>query len=126
MRREPYPCMAMATLPRSAQSAPRVGAVGRAVPPNYVTQAEVTTILREWWRDRPEVLGRFESLQRAVRVEGRHFAQPAEAYSGREPFAERNASYTRVALDLGEAAVREALARASLAPSAVDHLFFVT
>jgi alkylresorcinol/alkylpyrone synthase len=82
--------------------------------------------LREWWKDEPAIVERFGSLQRAVRVEGRYFSRAVDAYTGREPFADRNEEWTRIALDLGETAVRDALGRAGLAPVDIDHLFFVT
>jgi alkylresorcinol/alkylpyrone synthase len=61
-----------------------------------------------------------------VQVAGRYLAVPIDEYKRLGSFARRNEAWTRVAVDLGEAAMRDALRRADLAPSHVDHLFFVT
>ena len=69
---------------------------------------------------------RLEALHRAVQVSGRHLALPLAAYRDLRTFAARNDAWTAAAVDLGELAVRDALARAGLSPSDVDHLVFVT
>jgi alkylresorcinol/alkylpyrone synthase len=59
-------------------------------------------------------------------VGGRHLALPLPEYVGLDTFAKCNDAFVRVGAEVGEAAVRDALARAGLAPSDVGHLFFVT
>jgi alkylresorcinol/alkylpyrone synthase len=59
-------------------------------------------------------------------VGGRYLALPLAEYATLGGFGKRNDAYLRVALEVGEAAVRDALTRAGLAPRDVGHLLFVT
>ncbi len=61
-----------------------------------------------------------------MRVSGRHLAVPLETYKELTSFARRNEVWARVAVDLGEEAVRAALRQAGLAPRDLDHILFVT
>ena len=114
------------TTKRPLRAPVRIRAVGRALPEHYATQETLIAALRGAW-DRahfnPE---RLEELHRAVQVSGRHLALPLAAYRDLTSFAGRNEAWKRAAVDLGEAAVRDALRLAGLAPADVDHLFFVT
>jgi alkylresorcinol/alkylpyrone synthase len=105
---------------------PRIAAVGRALPPNYVDQETLIAAFRQLWGQQHYNVDRLEQLHHAVGVGGRHLALPLEDYARLGSFAAANAAWTRVALDLGEAASRAALAGAGLAPADVDHVFFVT
>jgi alkylresorcinol/alkylpyrone synthase len=118
----------MASFPGPSASAPSplVRAVGRALPPNYVDQETLIATFRAHWEKKHFNLDRLEDLHRAVRVSGRHLALPVEEYLPLDTFAKSNAAWIRCATDVGEAAVRDALARAGLGPRDVDHLFFVT
>ena len=57
---------------------------------------------------------------------GRYLALPLAEYAALGGFGARNQAYLRVALEVGEAAVRDALTRAGLTPRDVGHLLFVT
>ncbi len=100
--------------------------MGRALPPHFADQETLIAAFREAWSGAHFNVERLEELHRAVQVSGRYLALPIEAYKGLASFARRNEEWTRVAVDLGEAAVREALRCADLSPEDVDHLFFVT
>lgn len=104
----------------------RIAAVGRASPPHYYDQDQLVAALREHWAERHYNLNRLEGLHRNVLVGGRHLALPIEDYARLRSFGDANDAWIRVALDTGETAVRDALARAGLAPHDVDALFFVT
>lgn len=104
----------------------RIAAVGRAFPPHYYDQDQLVAALREHWAERHYNLNRLEGLHRNVLVGGRHLALPIEDYARLRSFGDANDAWIRVALDTGETAVRDALARAGLAPHDVDALFFVT
>jgi alkylresorcinol/alkylpyrone synthase len=106
--------------------APRVTAVGRALPRNYLDQEQVIAALRALWSAKHFNVERFEELHRAVQVSGRHLALPLEDYPGLDSFAKCNDAWIAAAEDLGESATRDALARAALTPREVDHVFFVT
>jgi alkylresorcinol/alkylpyrone synthase len=105
---------------------PAILAVGRALPPHYADQETLIAAFAEHWRRHHFNLERLAELHRATRVGGRHLALPIGEYQALDSFAKRNAAFLRVGAEVGEAAVRDALARAGLAPTDVDHLFFVT
>ena len=107
-------------------SSPRILSVGKALPPHYVEQDALLAAFRELWGEKHFNLERLEQIHRAVRVGGRHLALPLEAYQGLESFAARNAAWIEAAVAVGTDAVRSALLAADVAPSQVDHLYFVT
>jgi alkylresorcinol/alkylpyrone synthase len=97
-----------------------------AMPPNYVDQATVIARLRQHWADRKPILRRLDELQRAVMVEGRHFALPISEYEPLDTFAKRNRRWKEVAAELGCEAVSAALEQAGISRSEVDHFLFTT
>jgi alkylresorcinol/alkylpyrone synthase len=110
----------------SPQSAPSLRTVGRVLPPHYASQEELIAAFRELWATKHFNLERLEDLHRAVNVSGRHLALPLREYFPMVGFQQRNDAWIRVASELGEQVVRQALERAGLTPRDVDHLFFVT
>lgn len=107
-------------------SEPRVRAVARALPPHFASQDELVAALRALWSKEHYNVERLEDLHRSVQVGGRHLALPVHEYAALTTFRQRNDAWTRAALDLGETALRRALDDAGVAPSELDHLFFVT
>ncbi len=105
---------------------PLIAAVGRALPKHYADQETLIAAFRDAWGGAHFNVERLEELHRAVQVSGRHLAVPIEQYKELASFARRNEVWVEVAVDLGEAAVRDALRRAALEPQDVGHLFFVT
>ncbi|BDG10133.1 type III polyketide synthase [Anaeromyxobacter paludicola] len=105
---------------------PVVLSVGRALPEHHVDQETLIAVFRELWSRKHHNAARLEDLHRAVGVGGRHLALPLSEYPPLDTFAKCNDAWLRVAVDLGERAVRDGLARAGLAPADVDQLFFVT
>lgn len=110
----------------SSRAPARIRAVSRALPKHYADQESLTAALSEAWGEAHFNPERLEALHRAVQVSGRHLALPLAAYRDLTSFAARNDAWTWAAVDLGEAAFRDALARAGLSPADVDHLVFVT
>jgi alkylresorcinol/alkylpyrone synthase len=108
------------------RNAMNIASVGRALPRHGYAQEEITAFLREQWSERKSVVDRLEELHRNVRVERRHLALPLEAYPRLERFGQFNDAWIEAALDLGERALRDALARAGLAVRDVDAVFFAT
>ncbi len=104
----------------------RILAAAKALPPHEVDQETLLAAFRTHWGEKHFNLDRLEQLHRAVRVGSRHLALPLEQYAALESFAARNDAWTRVAVEVGEEAVRKALLAADVAPAQVDHLFFVT
>lgn len=107
-------------------SAPAILSVGTALPPHYADQASLVARFRTHWGKRHFNLDRLEQLHRAVRVGGRHLALPLDEYEKLPGFAARNDAFQRVAVEVGEAALRGALEGAGLKPADLDALFFVT
>ncbi|HWG85865.1 MAG TPA: hypothetical protein VNT60_10340, partial [Deinococcales bacterium] len=56
----------------------------------------------------------------------RYWSAPLDYFLTERSWPERNDLYSRVAVDLGEAAARQALARARLEPRDVDAIIFVS
>jgi alkylresorcinol/alkylpyrone synthase len=100
--------------------------VGRALPTNYLDQAQILAALRGLWASRHFNVDRLEDLHRAVRVKGRHLALPLEAYPELDRFSRQNEAWLSCAQELGAAAVEDALARAGVAAAEVDHFLTVT
>ena len=104
----------------------RIAAVGKALPPNYYGQDELLAAFRQLWSGRVRNLDRLERLHRNVLVGGRHLALPLEEYHELETWGDSNNAWIRVAQDVGEAAIRQALERAGLGVDEIDAIIFVT
>lgn len=104
----------------------RIAAVGRALPPHFYDQETLLAALKKRWSLRYLNLERLERLHQNVLVGGRHLALPIEEYDALTTWGRANDAWIRVAQEVGEAAVRDALGRAGLATSDVDALLFVT
>jgi alkylresorcinol/alkylpyrone synthase len=105
---------------------PSILSVGRALPPNFVDQETLIAALSAYWGQRHFNVERLADLHRATRVGGRHLALPLAEYPALDTFAKCNDAFLRVGAEVGERAVRDALAKAGLEPGDVDHLLFVT
>jgi alkylresorcinol/alkylpyrone synthase len=110
----------------SAPPPPRILAVGRALPPNHVDQETLTAALTAHWSKQHFNAERLAQIHRAALVGGRHLALPLAEYASHDTFGKKNDAFIRVGLEVGEAAIRDGLARAGLTPGDVDHLYFVT
>jgi alkylresorcinol/alkylpyrone synthase len=105
---------------------PVILAVGRALPANYVDQEALTAALTAHWSRQHFNAERLGQIHRASLVAGRHLALPLAGYAALDSFGKKNDAWIRVAQEVGEAAIRDALGRAGLATGDVDHLWFVT
>ena len=104
----------------------RIASVGRSLPANYYSQEALLAALREFWGTRFHNPRRLDDLHRRVLVGGRHLALPMEDYPKLSSFDEANDVFIRDAVNLGERAIRDALARANLEPRDIRHVFFVS
>ena len=104
----------------------RIAAVGAAFPPNYYDQDQLIAAFREHWGKRHKNLDRLERLHRNVLVGGRHLALPMEEYPRLETWGQANDAWIRVASQVGEDAVRDAVARAGVPWERVGAFFSVT
>ena len=92
----------------------RIVSAASAFPEHYYSQEMLLAALQEYWGDQienPQVLRR---LHRHVSVDGRFLALPKEEYLKMKTWGEANHHWIRTAKELGEKAVRGALADAGL------------
>lgn len=104
----------------------RIASVGRALPIHRYRQEELFEALRAHWGSRFQNPARLEQLHQNVSVRSRHLALPLEDYPKLDSFGAANDAWIRCAVDLGEEAIGDALARAGLRPDQIDHLFFAS
>jgi alkylresorcinol/alkylpyrone synthase len=88
----------------------RIAGVGVAFPPHYYTQDELLTAFTRHWEGAHFNASRLERLHQSVMVGGRHLALPIDEYEPLADWGMANDAWIRVASDVGEAAVRDALA----------------
>ncbi|MGH7906652.1 MAG: type III polyketide synthase [Candidatus Binataceae bacterium] len=105
--------------------AAKIVSVGTALAPNYITQDELTAALRRVWVEHGGATEKFDRLQRALGVRGRFLAMPLGDYPPRS-FAAANKVWSQAAPELCIAAATDALERAHLEPSGIDHIFFIS
>jgi alkylresorcinol/alkylpyrone synthase len=104
----------------------RIAGVGKAFPPHYYDQeALLAGFIRHWSRRHPH-FDRLESLHRRVLVGGRYLALPMEEYEQIATWGQANDAWIRVAQEVGERAVADALDCAGLTVADVGALIFVT
>ncbi|KAK3058532.1 hypothetical protein LTR09_000096 [Extremus antarcticus] len=116
-----------AQTPRNEHAkATRATAVGRAVPKYYYDQATLTKALLGMWDTSHQNFDRIAKLHENVHVSGRYTALPIERYAQPRSFKDNNDAYIEVAVELGAAAINEALRKAGLKASDIDHIFFVS
>jgi alkylresorcinol/alkylpyrone synthase len=105
---------------------PTILSVGRALPPHRVDQATLTAALVAHWSRQHFNADRLTQIHQAALVSGRNLALPLSDYAALDSFGKKNDAWIRVAQEVGEAAVRDALGRAGLSTQDVDQLWFVT
>jgi len=103
-----------------------IASVGRAFPTHYYSQGELLDALKGAWRGQMFNLDRLERLHQNVLVSGRYLALPLEEYSRLETWGDANDAWIDVALDVGEAAIRDAAEAAGIELNEIDALFFAT
>lgn len=104
----------------------KIAGVGKAFPPHYYPQEELLAAFRRVWSSKMGNQKRLESLHRNVLVGGRYLALPLEEYETLGGWGEANEAWIRVAVEVGERAVREALNHSGLTAADVDSLIFVS
>lgn len=104
----------------------RIASVAAVLPRHRYRQHELTEAFARLVL--PDGHGRnvLERFHQASRVEHRHLARPIEAYAELDGFGAANDTFVDVGLELGESAVRRALARAGLRPADVDVIMSVS
>jgi alkylresorcinol/alkylpyrone synthase len=91
-----------------------------ALPPHRYAQRELTEAFAEVVLPPGEDRRLLERLHAATSVQYRHLALPLETYAGLDGFSATNDAFIAVGTELGEVAVRDALAQVGLGPADVD------
>lgn len=103
-----------------------IASVGTALPPHYYDQERLLGVFKRQWSQKHHNTARLDRLHRNVLVGGRHLALALEEYEQLRTWGQANDAWIRVAQQLGEAAIGEALDRARLQVADVDALITVT
>jgi alkylresorcinol/alkylpyrone synthase len=104
----------------------RIASAASAFPKHYYTQRVLLDRLQDYWGDQlknPLLLAR---LHRNVTVDGRYLAIPAEQYVDIKTWGQANDIWIKVAQELGEQALCQALQTAGLKPQDLGALLFTT
>ncbi len=104
----------------------KIASVDRAFPPHYYDQESLREALGRVWSRKLFNPRRLRQLHENVLVGGRHLALPIEDYERLDSWGAANDAWIRVAEDVGERAVRDALERAGLTPDEVDSFIFTS
>lgn len=104
----------------------RIVAVAPVLPEYSYSQAEITRELVPLISSDPGRRAVMERMHAAAGIGTRHTALPLEQYRDLGSFGESNDIFIRVATDLAERALADALAQAGLAASDVDFVMFTS
>lgn len=104
----------------------RIAAVAPVLPEYNYSQAEITRELAPLISSDPTRRAVMERMHAATGIGTRHTALPLEQYRDLGSFGESNDIFIRVATDLAERALADALAQAGLAASDVDFVMFTS
>lgn len=105
---------------RNARGAPHIAGTAVAFTPHRYNQDEVARELTEFAEPG------FMRFARTAGVDHRNLALPLPRYPKLTGFTEANNAYLEVAVDLGEQAIRKALAAANIEPYDVDAIVMVS
>lgn len=104
----------------------RIAAVAPVLPEHSYSQQEIIAVMGPLLSPDPRRRALIERMYASSTVERRYSALPLERYIDLGGLTESNAEWVRVATDLGERAVRQALDSAGLRPEDVDLLLFTS
>lgn len=104
----------------------RVLSVAPVLPPHSYDQQTLTDAFAEVVLPAGADRRVLDRLHEATGVRRRHLALPLEAYAGLEGFGAANDAFIQVGAELGERAIRAALATAALQPADVDLVMTTT
>jgi alkylresorcinol/alkylpyrone synthase len=104
----------------------RIVSVASALPDNRYPQAVITEAFGALVVPDPGARALLRRFHAAAGVDHRNLALPLEEYPGLAGFGDTNDAFIRVGTELGERAVRDALAAVGLGPGDVDLIMSVT
>lgn len=107
-------------------SAPRIQAVATAAPPFQVSQNQAKSFAANFFKEGFKDLQRLLPVFDRTAIRTRHLACPIEWYAEPHSFAETNAIYQKMALELAAQAATEAFRRAEVQAEEIGLVVFVS
>jgi alkylresorcinol/alkylpyrone synthase len=104
----------------------RIASVGTAYPPHRYSQAAISEALTARWQDRLEEPRLINRLFINCGVKFRNLVFPLHVYENLSGFGPTNDAWIVAALELGEKAICNALARINLSPEDISAIFFAS
>src|ERR1700753_2917460 len=101
----------------------RIASVGTAYPPHRYSQAAISEALTARWQDRMEEPRLINRLFVNCGVEFRNLVFPLHVYENLSGFGPTNDAWIVAAVELGEKAITNGLARSARAPADVPAIF---
>jgi len=103
-----------------------IAAAAHALPEHAYPQADIMAVIAPMVTADPSKRALLRRLHGSSRVETRHLVMPIDRYRDATTFSQSNGRFIRVATDLLERALREALDSAGVGPQDVDYLMFTS
>jgi len=113
-------------LPMNNNTTAHIVAAASVFPNYYYRQEEITAAMQKLWMDRPSSLERLAALHQNMQIRGRYLALPLEEYLRPSGFRERNDTWIRIALELGEKAICQLLDQSNMAAEEINQIAFTT
>jgi len=104
----------------------KIAATAHALPEHTYPQADITAVIAPMVTANRRTQALLRRLHASSRVETRHLVMPIDRYRDATTFSQSNGKFIRVATDLLERALRDALDAAGLRPHDVDYLMFTS
>ncbi len=105
---------------------PTIQAIATAVPPYRLAQEDARQFATMLFRGRVHQLDRLVSVFEHTLIEHRHLSQPLDWFGTPHTFAEANAIYEQMALQLSEQASCRAIEQAGISPDEIAMVIFVS
>jgi alkylresorcinol/alkylpyrone synthase len=105
---------------------PTIRAVSTALPPYAIPQAAIREAARAHFAPAFPMIDRYLPVFQNARIDTRHFAAPLEWFAEPHSLQQSNDRFLAVATEIGEQAARACLGQVGLAPSDIDHIFWVS
>ena len=104
----------------------RILSVGTALPAHRLEQSDLRQFARAVFAENHRDIDRLISVFENGQIGTRYLCEPLAWFQSERPFTEKNELYVKHALELCEAASRQALERANLTPKDIDAIIFVS
>lgn len=104
----------------------RIVSVGTSVPEHTVTQKEARQFAEKTFATELDDIERLLSVFDNTHIDRRHLSVPLAWFEHPHPPGEKNDLYIEHTLNLTEQAIRRCLKQCGLAPSEIDHIFFIS